>query len=94
MLLLKSRTVPDIQRLFLPTAAVLEWMEQRDEVSTFLLPSLLLPNPSMNPTHLKTPILLVLQEGIGGTTLCQPDPCQAYLLQREDRKGQVGKHKW
>lgn len=29
---------------------------------------------------LKAPILLVLQEGIGGTTLCQSDPCQAHLL--------------
>lgn len=84
MLLLESRTVPDAQCLFLPTATVLEWMEQRDEVSTFLLPSTLTPNPIRAPTHLKAPVLLVLQEGIGGTTLCQPDSCQAHLLQREE----------
>lgn len=49
MLLLESRTVPDTQRLFLPTAAVLGWMEQRDEVGAFLLPSLL-PNPKAGPS--------------------------------------------
>lgn len=75
MLFLKSRTVPDTQGLFLPTAAVLEWMEQTNEVSTFFLPSLLMTNPNLGPTHLKAPVLLVLQEGVGGATLCQPDPC-------------------
>lgn len=52
------------------------------------------PTPIQAPLHLKTPVLLVLQEGVGGTTLCQPDPCQAHLLQREEEiEGQVGKHK-
>lgn len=52
------------------------------------------PTPIQAPPHLKAPVLLVLQEGIGGTTLCQPDPCQAHLLQREEEiEGQVGKHK-
>lgn len=75
MLFLKSRPVPDTQGLFLPTAAVLERMEQTNEVSTFLLPPLLTTNPDLAPAHLKAPVLLVLQEGVGGPTLCQPDPC-------------------
>lgn len=31
-------------------------------------------------TVLEAPILLILQEGIGGTTLCQTDSCQAHFL--------------
>lgn len=61
MLLLESRTVPDTQRLFLPTAAVLGWTEQRDKVRTFLLPPLLPPpTPRQAPPHLKASVLLVL----------------------------------
>lgn len=55
MLLLESRTVPDTQRLFLPTATVLGWMEQRDEVGTFLLPSLLPPQPQGRPLPTSRP---------------------------------------
>lgn len=91
MLLFKGRTVPDTKSLFLATAAVLEWMEQSNKGSTFLPLLWLTATPIQAPTHLKAPILLVLQEGIGGTTLCQSDPCQAHLLQREEIKGQVGK---
>lgn len=49
MLLLESRAVPDTQCLLLPTATVLEWIEQRDRVSPFHLLSLLTSHPNLSP---------------------------------------------